>query len=222
MDWYTLPLTDLALRMVIAACDTNGNVQANTWTASDGWMPWFVVPQPFPGVPGSEITTVVAPLPDHLDLFATDPNGSARTTYFRFTPYDSYVAQPAGAGPWLEKTPSVLAISGYIPEIYADSQDSSDKLAAKVDYWAGWQQTGVPVFWDVSPGYDASVVFPGAGHWGNDEDWRVGINESWRDNFFCGVMFNTWNGYTEGYVAMPTLEYGSISNWVLSLFLRAK
>jgi hypothetical protein len=38
-------------------------------------------------------------------------------------------------------------------------------------------------------------------------------------NFVRGITFNTWNGYTEGYAAVPTDEYGdSAVVWLQSLF----
>jgi hypothetical protein len=37
------------------------------------------------------------------------------------------------------------------------------------------------------------------------------------------MVYNTWNGYTEGYAAMPSLEFGDIiSNWAKQLFSLAK
>ena len=34
-----------------------------------------------------------------------------------------------------------------------------------------------------------------------------------------GVVFNTWNGYTEGYAAVPTLENGDADfRWMQELF----
>jgi hypothetical protein len=34
-----------------------------------------------------------------------------------------------------------------------------------------------------------------------------------------GIVFNTWNGYTEGYAAVPTLENGDADfRWMQELF----
>ena len=34
-----------------------------------------------------------------------------------------------------------------------------------------------------------------------------------------GIVFNTWNGYTEGYAAVPTREYGDVNHaWLKRLF----
>ena len=89
-----------------------------------------------------------------------------------------------------------------------------------------WIQSGVPFILDVSPGYDAHIVFPAA----NDAYWRIANNDIWHNgqtqmitttvgsNSIRGITFNTWNGYTEGYAAVPTLEYGAQAyTWLQSL-----
>jgi hypothetical protein len=81
---------------------------------------------------------------------------------------DTYVARPATAGPWLERTATVLAVQGFIPEVGAEH----GKLQVKRDYWDGWVSTGIPLFFDVCPGYDAHLVFPDSFAYGNNPDWR--------------------------------------------------
>jgi len=80
----------------------------------------------------------------------------------------------------------------------------------------------------VSPGCDAHVVFPAR----NDEYWRIPNDVLWHNgqtqmipsgsgaNFIRGITFNTWNGYTEGYAAVPTLEYGAQAYTWLQTLLR--
>jgi hypothetical protein len=213
--------------LFLFACSTTGTVLVadwgQRWTPDQGlvWINWLPVGPTFQAVPGSKISAVVSPDPNHIDLFATDPNGGVHSTYYRFIVKDTYVANAGSAGPWLEKTPAVLAIQGFIPEIYADASSDDDRFQQKNNYWSSWLATGLPVFWDVSPGYDAHVVFPGVTPWGNDASWRIYIQESWSDSF-RGMVYNTWNGYTEGYCAMATLEYGDIpANWAQTLFQKA-
>jgi hypothetical protein len=71
---------------------------------------------------------------------------------------------------------------------------------------------------DVSPGYNASIVFP--------RSIRYGFTSSWQDQLTAmveelgqgGLVFNSWNGYTEGMAAVPTTEYGDrFYRWLQSL-----
>ena len=38
--------------------------------------------------------------------------------------------------------------------------------------------------------------------YGNNDQWRQELTDSWSDQF-AGVAFNTWNGYTQAYAAVP-------------------
>ncbi|MFZ0511716.1 MAG: hypothetical protein WAM14_08930 [Candidatus Nitrosopolaris sp.] len=99
--------------------------------------------------------------------------------------------------------------------------DDNLHLTAKWEYWQGWFSAGVPVLIDVSPGYDAHLVFPGTGY-GNDDYWRSALKQAWSSDF-CGIVFNTWNGYTEGYAAVPTREYQTANwDWIQAIFDLAK
>lgn len=132
--------------------------------------------------------------------------------------HDTYVAIPESAGSWLEKTEAVLAIQGFIPEIVSDGHEFGFKL----DYWRTWLATGIPVFFDVSPGYDAHLVFTDSKRYGNDPFWREILSRAWSDSF-KGIVFNTWNGYTEGYAGMPTVEHEDVDwNWIQQLFAQVK
>jgi hypothetical protein len=74
---------------------------------------------------------------------------------------------------------------------------------------------------DISPGYDAHLVFPAAPIiYGNTSSWRNELTQLLQSQGESkGIIFNTWNGYTEGYAAVPTLEYGDATFlWLQSLF----
>jgi hypothetical protein len=185
---------------------------ANFSSVESGWNRWFPIHWEFKAVPGRPVTAHVSPDPNHLDMFTANPDGTICSTYHRLSTEDSYVARPESAGNWLEQTDAVLGIQGFIPEIISDHH-----YRFKVDYWKGWLATGIPVFFDVSPGYDGHLV-NGANPYGNNPNWRGLLTRSWSDGF-KGIVYNTWNGYTEGYVAMPNLEYGDDSwNWIQELF----
>ncbi|HXC96341.1 MAG TPA: hypothetical protein VNU92_11620 [Edaphobacter sp.] len=125
---------------------------------------------------------------------------------------DTYVAIPESAGSWLEKTDAVLAIQGFIPEIASDGHEFGFKL----DYWRTWLATGIPVFFDVSPGYNTKVFKRDP--YGDNLEWRDGLSSAWSDSF-TGIVFNAWNGYTEGFAAMPTVEHEDTDwNWIQQLF----
>ena len=188
---------------------------ANFSSVESGWKDWFPIRKGSEAVPGSRVTALVSPDPNHLDMFAGNANGAVISTYHRLSTKDSYVALPESAGGWLEKTDAVLAIQGFIPEIVSDGHEYD----FKVNYWRTWQATGIPVFFDVSPGYDGHLVNK-RDPYGNDPEWRLALSLAWSDSF-KGIMYNTWNGYTEGYVAVPNLEFGDDSwNWIQELFAR--
>jgi uncharacterized protein with LGFP repeats len=51
-----------------------------------------------------------------------------------------------------------------------------------------------------------------------DDRWRNALSQ-FKGNGIKGITFNTWNGYTEGWVAVPTREYGkTVYNWVRDLY----
>ena len=161
---------------------------------------------------------MLSPDPNHLDVFATNPNTVVNSTDHRSTITDTYVARPATATPWLELTAAVLAVQGFIPEVGAEH----GKLQVKRDSWDGWFSTGIPLLFDVCPGHDAHLVFPDSSAYGNNPAWRNRQRDSWSPKF-CGIVFNTWNGFTAGYAVMPTLEYANANwQWIQQLFTIAR
>jgi hypothetical protein len=110
-----------------------------------------------------------------------------------------------------------------------------DNLQALADWkraaLSDWLKTNVPVILDVSNGFDGRIVWHkaenGAGFWGDnltytDDRWR-----NWMSQLkglvvdgsrIKGITFNTWNGYTEGYAAVPSVEHGTtVYNWLTDL-----
>jgi hypothetical protein len=123
-------------------------------------------------------------------------------------------------GPFLANTRSVLAINCFIPEIWVGSSDSAVLLAWKRDFLQRWQQTGLPVFVDVSPGYDAHLIFgsQAAPPYGYTAEWREGLTQLVADLAADGITYNSWNGYTEGMAGMPTVEQGAVwHEWLAGL-----
>ncbi len=151
--------------------------------------------------------------PDMIPADSIDPN----SPFFRATPQST--------GPYLLQHPSVLAVQAFIPEIVTGICNNVLHPGADCDKVAGspaldslinwkrsfvqrWVATKLPVILDVSPGYDAHIVFDPK-KFKSDERW--GNNEPWRNNQsgflslgVVGLSGNTWNGYTEGYAIVPS------------------
>ena len=139
-------------------------------------------------------------------------------------PSDSYApgsfkATAAGTGPYLAQQSSILAIQCFIPEIWTGMSNENDLIAWKNTFHNGWINTGIPFIHDISPGYDAHIVFPSSPLYGNNQLWRDLQTQAIINFESNSFAFNVWNGYTEGFAGVPTLQYGDTTyNWVCSLF----
>jgi hypothetical protein len=94
-----------------------------------------------------------------------------------------------------------------------------------------WIETNVPVILDVSNGFDGRIIWSkkenGAGFWGDnlnytEDRWRNWMSQlkglDVKGSCIKGITFNTWNGYTEGYAAVPSVEHGlTVYNWLTDL-----
>ncbi len=173
----------------------------------------------------------------------------------------AYVASPATAGPLLEQQPSVLGVSGFESEVFSgkvingppcDDEDWSrcqphDNNRDNLENMLKWKQAAVcdwlathlPVFLDVSNGFDGRYVWrkTGAGYWGDnmdytDDRWRNWVSQLKGNGASLatltegmrvlpavkGITVDTWNGYTEGYAAAPSQEHGgTVYNWLMDL-----
>ncbi len=117
---------------------------------------------------------------------------------------------PEETGPHLKKTDSILGIQCFIPEIWQmGSPTTADRIAWKRDFSRRWSETGIPFLMDVSPGYDAHLVFPGSAYYGFTTVWLDALEQMVRDFGGDGYVYNSWNGFTEGMAAMPLQrQYG--------------
>jgi hypothetical protein len=131
----------------------------------------------------------------------------------------TYKPSAASAGPHLAEAPSILGIQAFIPEIWMTGTPSEpQRIAWKRSFSQGWSGTGLPFLMDVSPGYDARIVFPGSARYGFTESWRDALSEMAVEFGTDGLVFNSWNGYTEGMAAVPTTEYGDVYfRWLQSM-----
>ena len=61
---------------------------------------------------------------------------------------------------------------------------------------------------DVSAGYDNHLVFPrNQLAFGYHKLWRDALTNLVADFGGNGIVFNSWNGYSEGMAAVPTREH---------------
>jgi hypothetical protein len=156
-----------------------------------------------------------------------------------------YSPDPRQAGAALERTASVLAVQGFVSEVFSGLvktaqpceldwrlcqpyDNNVDNLERLVDWkrtaLSDWVGTGVPVILDVSNGFDGRIVWKeqGAGFWGDNLDYTDDRWRNWMSQLkgpgIKGITFNTWNGYTEGYAAVPSREHGwTVYNWLTDL-----
>ncbi|MBN1422609.1 MAG: hypothetical protein JXP34_27780 [Planctomycetes bacterium] len=111
---------------------------------------------------------------------------------------------PSQTGPYLRETRSILGIQCFIPEIWmTGSPSDAARLKWKGDFAKSWILTGIPFLMDVSPGYDAHIVFPGSVRYGLTEAWLSGLADLVRAYSCDGLVYNSWNGYTEAMAAVP-------------------
>jgi len=115
---------------------------------------------------------------------------------------------PEQTGPELRNKSSILGIQCFIPEIWAKVSGDAARLAWKRDFSSRWAATGIPFLMDVAPGYDAHIVFPGSVKYGHNQAWLDGLKAMVEDFGHDGLVFNSWNGYTEAMVAVESNEYG--------------
>ena len=132
----------------------------------------------------------------------------------------SYPDCNADAGDALRQQKSILAILAYAQEgMLLLGSPEDERVKCKRRYLKNWAATGIPVFMDLTVGYDGHLVFPRTPYgpsklWGNNASWRTEMLKIQPDDF-PGVSFTTWNGYTEGYAVVPTTEFGESGfRWV--------
>ncbi len=106
----------------------------------------------------------------------------------------------------------------FIPEVWLGSSDDAAVILWKRTFSEGWESTGIPFLLDVSPGYDAHLVFPASVRYGLNGGWTSALTELLCDCGSDGFVYNSWNGYTEAMAAMELREYGdTYRRWAESL-----
>ena len=138
-------------------------------------------------------------------------------------PPDNYApgifkATPAHTGTYLAQQESILAVQCFIPEIWEGKSDENELIAWKENFTLGWLGTGIPLIHDISSGYDAHIVFPTSPVYGNNKVWRDLQESLIQELGLTSFAVNAWNGYTEGFAGVPTVQYGdSTYQWICDL-----
>ena len=135
-------------------------------------------------------------------------------------PRTSFGSSALFTGPYLRETASFLGIQCFAQEIFTNESGDDDLLAWKRDFIRGWVSTGIPVLVDVSPGYDGHLVFGDDAHasYGHSDEWFQGLTALVNDYGQAGMVYNSWNGYTEAMAGTPTTEKGnSLYDWLKAL-----
>jgi hypothetical protein len=144
---------------------------------------------------------------------------AAKTTYIPSTP------QARAALASLNEVVAVQAYRSEITQTGGGNNQYERMIAHKRQFLADWLSAGMPVIADVSAGYDGHIIFKDAIHtYGHSDEWRNDQSQL-RSGHITGLMFTAWNGYTEGWAGMPTLENGTdgtdpgaMTRWLQAVF----
>ena len=201
--------------------DLEGHIAEAFWKNDDdplkAWRAWMALwPKRLHTLKGGTVTAS-HPRGVHLDAIVVDDTGRPFTSWqdeFR----DTYIGVPERLGPLLLDVDSVLAVQAFIPEIWMGGSDDDERLQNKGAYCFRWALQGVPVIMDADPGYDGHLVFSDSAFYGFTPGWRDGVASHWQ-SMFTGIVYNAWNGYTEGLTAMRSVEHTTDDfEWLQRMF----
>jgi len=120
-----------------------------------------------------------------------------------------FKASPEITGPHLAKAEAILGLQCFLPEVWIGDGSEEDRIRWKRDFTEGWFRTKIPLVVDVAPGYDNHLVFPRTKlKYGYSEPWQAALSKMVEDFGRSGLVFNSWNGYTEGMAAVATKQHG--------------
>jgi hypothetical protein len=200
--------------------DVTGRVVEALWTQNDdpskAWSGWMSIWPHLQTVAGTPVSAS-HPRGVHIDAFVAGLTGGVFGSW-QDTLTDTYLGSPKKLGPQLKRQRSMLAVQAFIPEIGLGGSTDWAHFRNKYKYIVGWRCVGVPVLMDISPGYDAHLVFRKSLVYGYSDKWRGWFVSRWSPRY-SGVVYNCWNGYTEGYAGMrQTLTEDRDSAWLFRMF----
>ncbi len=122
-----------------------------------------------------------------------------------------FKASPEMTGPHLAKVDSILGLQCFLPEVWIGDCLEADRIQWKRGFTERWFRTKIPLVVDVAPGYDNHLVFPKTKlKYGFSEPWQTALKDMVQDFGRNGMVFNSWNGYTEGMAAVATKQHGDL------------
>jgi hypothetical protein len=117
---------------------------------------------------------------------------------------------PEETGPFLRATRSLLGIECFVPEVFLGLSNTTAVISWKRSFSQRWFQTGIPFLMDVSSGYDGRRVpqfGTNSAHYGLTTEWLAQLAQMTEDYGRAGMVFNSWNGYSEAMAAVPGVTY---------------
>jgi hypothetical protein len=146
------------------------------------------------------------------------------------TPLPAYGSHAGPDPAALRHCASVLAINPFNITSQGTGEpqaklSEADRLAYAESILSKWGGSGIPLIVPILPGYDAHIVFPAAGVYGFDSEWRQRQKELAMRNETAGLSIDCWNGWAEGYAIPPSKEEGDVNlKWITDVIqaLQAK
>ncbi len=140
------------------------------------------------------------------------------------TPLPPYGSTEGPVPAILENLDCILAVNPFniVSQGVIQNPTSAITESQRLDYAESvvslWSNSSIPFITPFLPGYDANLVFPTSDIYGFSDTWL----NSQKTRLFQypnqGVSFDCWNGYTEGYAIVPTVEDGTrIYDWATSI-----
>ncbi|MDO8498474.1 MAG: hypothetical protein Q7S44_01690 [bacterium] len=107
----------------------------------------------------------------------------------------------------LKNTKSLVAINPF--NITSDGQTEDERLTKSKSILSKWKNSGLPLITPILPGYDDSKIRPeNYQKYGDNPIWRNQVLAIARYYQTAGITLDIWNGFTEGYTFVPTVETG--------------
>lgn len=146
-----------------------------------------------------------------------DELGYAVGWTFDPTPLPAYGTHAGPEPAAMREASSVIAVNPFnITSQGPYAQDpqrpisEQERLQYAADTLRTWAGSGIPLIAAVTPGYDASKVFPQNGVYGFNPWWRERELELAVKFGNAGFSVDYWNGYSEGAAIPPTKEDGDV------------
>lgn len=119
---------------------------------------------------------------------------------YSFSQYDGPVPEA------LKNTQSLLGINPF--NITTDGNTDQERLEWAEKIAKPWEEAGFPFMFPAIPGFDDHLVRPPGTIYGFTPQWSEQMENLAKKYQIAGITLDIWNGFTEGYVFVPTVERG--------------